>query len=89
MSAGRARRIAAWTVGGAAVGGALGLVCGIAYSFGGLIVDLLTIGLNGGTALAFLALVAMPAMFAIVGLASGCVLGLGAELSRRLRGAER
>lgn len=41
----------------------LGLACGVLYSVGGLVYDLLTIGLNWGTAMAFGALVGMPALF--------------------------
>jgi len=51
----------------------LGLLAGIIYSFGGLIYDLLTIGLNWGTALAFLALIGMPVIFAIFGFVAGIV----------------
>jgi len=51
----------------------LGLVAGIIYSFGGLVYDLLTIGLNWGTALAFLALIGMPVMFAIIGYSIGII----------------
>lgn len=56
----------------AILGACLGLGAGILYSFGGLIYDLLTIGLNRGTALAFLALIGMPVGFA----AGGFVLGI-------------
>ena len=35
----------------------LGLVCGVLYLVGGLVIDMLTIGLNWGTAMAFMALV--------------------------------
>jgi hypothetical protein len=42
----------------------IGLIAGILYSFGGLIYDVFTIGLNFGTALAFLALIGMPITFA-------------------------
>ena len=38
----------------------LGLAFGVLYSVGGFFVDLLTIGLNWGTAMAFGALVGMP-----------------------------
>ena len=57
----------------------LGLLLGIVYSIGGLFADLATTGLNGGTALAFLALVGMPAIFATIGFACG---GLWAVLAR-------
>lgn len=89
MSGSSRRRIAAWTVGGTVAGAALGLVCGVLYSFGGLIVDLLTVGLNGGTALAFLALLGMPAIFAFVGLLGGCALGVCVTLFHRWRGATK
>ena len=49
----------------------LGLLAGIIYSFGGLIYDLLTIGLNFGTLLAFMALVGMPLIFAAAGFLLG------------------
>jgi hypothetical protein len=49
----------------------LGLVCGVLYSVGGFFYDLFTVGLNGGTALAFLALAGMPALFGVVGLIVG------------------
>ncbi len=50
----------------------LGLLAGILYSFGGLIYDIVTTGgVNAGTALAFLALVGMPAIFAVVGFMGG------------------
>lgn len=62
---------------------ALGLVAGILYSFGGLIMDALvsagwldsssTSGLSLGTLLAFGALVGMPALFAIAGFAAGAI----------------
>jgi len=50
-----------------------GLIAGILYSFGGLIYDLFTIGLNGGTALAFFALIGMPVLFAAFGFIAGAV----------------
>jgi len=49
----------------------LGLLAGILYSFGGIIVDLLTIGLNWGTVMAFGALVGMPIVFAAIGFVAG------------------
>ena len=45
----------------------LGVFLGLLYSFGGLIVDLLTVGLNWGTAMAFGALIIMPIGFGTVG----------------------
>lgn len=60
----------------------LGLACGVLYSFGGLAYDLATTGLNLGTALAFMALVGMPAISGAVGFALGV---LGWTVSRRWR----
>ena len=61
----------------------LGLLAGIAYSFGGLIIDALvsigwintseTPGLSSGTILAFGALVGMPLIFAIFGFLAGAI----------------
>lgn len=54
----------------------VGFLAGILYSFGGLIIDLLTIGLNKGTALAFMALIGMPVIFASCGLIAGAIAAL-------------
>lgn len=51
----------------------LGLVCGVVYSFGGLVYDLLTIGLNWGTAMAFGALLGMPVIFGAFGFVCGAL----------------
>lgn len=61
----------------------LGLACGVIYSVGGCAVDLLTIGFNTGTVLAFGALVGMPAIFAAAGFAGGVLAG---ALARAFRG---
>jgi len=67
------------------VAGLVGLVCGIFYAFGGLIVDILvsagilsaeamaTPGLSIGTLLAFIDLIGMPIIFVIVGFLLGIV----------------
>jgi len=60
-------------------GAYLGLVCGVLYSFGGVVVDLLTIGLNWGTVLAFGALVGMPVIFGTFGFFSGALIALIAQ----------
>jgi len=60
----------------------LGLICGILYSFGGFVVDLLTIGLNWGTAMAFAALVGMPVVFGTVGFVGGAIIDLVARTRR-------
>lgn len=65
----RASRSARW-------GAVVGLGCGVVYAFGGLVVDLLTVGLNGGTALAFLALLGMPLLFGAVAFVLGALAGL-------------
>lgn len=52
----------------------VGLIAGILYSFGGAIYDVLTTGsVNLGTALAFLALIGMPIIFAIPGFIVGAI----------------
>jgi len=65
--------------------GIVGLVAGVLYSFGGLLIDILvtlglassvsmsTPGLSFGTVLAFGALIGMPAIFAFVGFSSGVI----------------
>lgn len=67
---------------GAAVGTMLGILLGILYSFGGLIVDLFTMGLNYGTLLAFGALIGMPLIFGASGLAVGIFVGLVLKVVR-------
>jgi hypothetical protein len=63
----------------------IGIVLGVIYAFGGLIIDLLvtggllsatvmsTTGLSWGTLLAFGALIGMPIIFAVLGLILGIV----------------
>jgi hypothetical protein len=52
----------------------VGLVAGILYSFGGAIYDVLTTrSVNLGTALAFLALIGMPIIFATFGFIAGAI----------------
>ena len=51
----------------------LGLIFGVLYSVGGFFIDLLTIGLNGGTVLAFAALIGMPVAFGLIGFVAGTV----------------
>jgi len=67
------------------LGALIGLICGILYSFGGLIIDVLvsmellssvdmsTPGLSYGTVLAFGALIGMPILFASAGFLLGLV----------------
>lgn len=73
-----------------------GLFTGILYSFGGAIIDILvssgwissgsTPGVGYGTALAFLALIVMPILFAISGLLTGTVGALLYNLAARWLG---
>jgi len=67
----------------------LGMACGVLYSVGGFFFDLFTTGLNGGTAMAFGALVGMPIIFGTFGFLFGALVavvvsGAGA-LRQRLR----
>ena len=57
----------------------LGLVCGVFYSVGGLVIDLLTTGLNWGTAMAFMALVGMPVAFGAFGFLCGALIAIAAR----------
>ena len=54
-------------------GAYFGLVCGVLYSVGGVVVDFLTIGLNWGTVMAFGSLVGMPAIFGALGFLLGAI----------------
>jgi hypothetical protein len=51
----------------------VGFAAGFIYAVGGTISDLLSIGLNLGTALAFLAIIGMPVMFVIFGYMLGII----------------
>ena len=65
--------------------GFLGLLAGILYSFGGLLIDALvsldwmtsneTPGLSYGTVLAFGALIGMPFIFGTIGFMAGTIIG--------------
>lgn len=75
-----ATRVAGWSA-------LLGLAFGVLYSFGGFFYDLLTTGLNWGTAMAFGALVGMPLIFWVVGFSLGALIaivtgGIGTVLQR-------
>ena len=68
------------------IGLLIGIIAGILYSFGGLIIDFLvslnvitsldTPGLSSGTLLAFGALIGMPILFALFGLVFGILGGI-------------
>jgi len=62
-----ATRFARW-------GAYVGLICGVLYSFGGVVVDLLTIGLNWGALMAFGALLGMPLVFGAFGFFLGALM---------------
>ena len=53
-----------------------GLALGVTYSVGGFFIDLLTVGLNLGTLMAFGALVGMPLISALLGFLIGKLIGL-------------
>ena len=76
---------------GLLIGASVGLILGILYSFIGAIYDISRGSVSWGTALAFLALVGMPAVFAVAGFLVGAV-GTGlfqlARLARRGLGGE-
>lgn len=58
----------------AATFAAWGAILGVFYAFGGLFVDITSErGVNWGTLLAFLALIGMPAMAALIGAVIGFV----------------
>ena len=57
----------------------VGLVCGVLYSVGGLIIDVVTIGLNWGTAMAFVALSGMPVIFGTFGFLLGALIAIVAR----------
>lgn len=51
-----------------------GFLAGVLYSFGGAVYDIATTqSVNAGTALAFLALLGMPVLFALAGFLAGAV----------------
>ena len=67
----------------------LGLGCGVLYSFGGLVIDALTVGLNAGTLMAFGALVGMPLIFGGFGFVCGILITVGAGLLESVRRPRR
>ena len=97
-----------WSLTQAKLFGLLGLLLGVLYAFGGLLIDVMaeyhwleteeTQGLSWGTLLAFLALLGMPFLGAMVGLLVGFLqallynlmsgLGLGFSLSEAYRSEE-
>lgn len=80
----------------AVLAGLIGLLCGVIYSFGGLLIDFLvsmgvlsstsfeTPGLSTGSVLAFGALIGMPVIFLIAGFFLGILEALLYNLITRL-----
>lgn len=66
-SVGGTMRLSHMATRGARWGAIVGLGLGTLYAVGGFFVDLFTVGLNGGTALAFFALLGMPLIFGALG----------------------
>jgi hypothetical protein len=66
--------------------GLFGVLCGILYSVGGFFHDLFTVGLNYGSALAFLALLGMPLLFLIVGFVLGFIQAILYNIYAKLLG---
>ena len=64
--------------------GVLGLAAGLLYSVGGFVFELLTSSLNTGTALAFLAVLVMPAMAAASGFIGGALVAVVYNSAARL-----
>lgn len=52
----------------------VGLIAGLIYAIGGAIYDILTGAVGYGTALAFLAMLGMPVLFAAAGFVAGAVI---------------
>lgn len=64
--------------------GVLGMIAGIFYSVGGFFLELFTSSLNTGTALAFLALIVMPLLFAASGFFAGAIVASIYNFSAKL-----
>lgn len=58
----------------------LGLLAGLAYALGGFFMELSSGTLNAGSALAFLAILGMPCLFALAGALLGLVVGVAYRL---------
>jgi hypothetical protein len=57
----------------ARITGFAGIIAGLIYAIGGTFYDLQTIGLNKGTALAYIAVIVMPIYFAVFGFVTGII----------------
>lgn len=66
---------------------AIGLLAGLVYAFGGLAVDISGGVVGAGTALAFMAIAGMPALFALAGFVVGAIGAVAYnQLARRFGG---
>ena len=66
----------------------LGLGAGLIYSVGGFFHDLMFMGLNYGTLLAFMALIGMPLMFGTAGIIAGIAHGIVCNILSAVWGIE-
>ena len=64
----------------------VGLLLGLFYAAGNLIIDLFTIGLNLGTALALGAIIALPVLFGAVSVIVDFVIKLVMLIKRKITG---
>ena len=64
----------------------MGLLLGLFYAAGGLIIDLFTIGLNLGTVLAFVAMIALPVLFGAFGVIVDFVIKLVMPIKKKITG---
>ena len=63
-----------------------GLLLGLFYAAGGLIIDLFTIGLNLGTVMAFGAMIALPVLFGAFGVIVDFVIKLVMLIKKKITG---
>ena len=64
-----------------------GFVLGLIYAVGGLIIDLFTMGLNAGTAMAFGAIIVLPILFGVFGIILGSLLELLVITRNKIKGS--
>ena len=64
----------------------VGLLLGLFYAAGNLIIDLFTIGLNLGTALALGAMIALPVLFGAFGVMVDFVIKLVMPIKKKITG---
>ena len=64
-----------------------GLLLGLFYAVRGLIIDLLTIGLNVGTTMGFGAIIVLPVLFGVFGIILGSLLKLLVITRNKIKGS--